>query len=111
MSEAEMRALISALTVELKDLIQAQVEEMLGINVGEVVLNQGTTVITFANYTYDTADEWELIKCIALASSDGAQIDCEIASQTNEGFEVTVSEACTFKYRTGYKGLNINISD
>ena len=111
LTETELRTLIAAFRVELSDMVQAEVLVMLGINYGEIAINQGTTTIEFTHHVYDTADEWDFIKCVALATTDGAEIGCDVSVKTKDGFEITVEEACTFKWRTSYKGINSSISD
>lgn len=85
---------------EIEDYIQAVIFRLLGINEGEVSLIAGTTPIAFTT-AYETGEDWDFIKRTAI-NADGFSIGVSITNESVTGFSVTVSEACTFKYRTSY---------
>ena len=102
LTEAEMKALIDLMLVQMQDVVLAIITDKLGIN--EVVdqsLVLGTTTIVFGT-AYSTGEAWNFLKKTAISNVGGYDIGCTITNETITGFDVTVTESCNFSYRTSF---------
>ncbi len=103
LTEIELKALIDALIVQTEDLVLAIVTDMFGINkIEDQSLAAGTFTIVFAT-PYEVGESWNFIKkATAISDVGDYDIGCIVSNPTIYGFDVTVTEACKFSYRTEY---------
>jgi len=102
LTEAAMKALIDLMIIETDKLVQIIITDKLGLNeITDQPLLTGTTTIVFGT-AYQTGEDWSFLKKVAISDDGDYDIGCVITNPTITGFDVTVTEACKFSYRTSY---------